>query len=131
MPNTEPAADCAAVVRRVLELAKGACTTCARRARSQSAEQGRASPPWPRWPRSGVRIFTDDGIGRAGWHAHAPGARVRLGLGVVVADHCEEASLAGNGCMNEGEVSSLLGLPGRPGRFRGGDGAAATLRWPG
>ena len=36
------------------------------------------------------------------------------GLGVVLAEHCEDASLAGGGQMNEGEWSSRLGIPGQP-----------------
>jgi dihydroorotase len=36
------------------------------------------------------------------------------GLGVTLAQHCEEAALATGGQMHEGEVSARLGLPGVP-----------------
>ena len=36
------------------------------------------------------------------------------GLGVTLAEHCEDESLAGGGCMNESLISARLGLPGRP-----------------
>jgi dihydroorotase len=36
------------------------------------------------------------------------------GLGVTLAQHCEEASLAGDGAMHEGAWSSRLGIPGMP-----------------
>jgi len=35
-------------------------------------------------------------------------------LGVTLAQHCEDASLAGGGHMHEGEWSSRLGIPGQP-----------------
>ena len=62
----------------------------------------------------GVRIFTDDGTGVQDAALMRRALEYASGLGAVIADHCEEASLAGQGCMNEGELSSLLGLPGRP-----------------
>jgi dihydroorotase len=36
------------------------------------------------------------------------------GLGVTLAQHCEDAALAGGGHMHEGEWSSRLGIPGQP-----------------
>jgi dihydroorotase len=35
-------------------------------------------------------------------------------LGITLAQHCEDASLAGGGHMHEGEWSSRLGIPGQP-----------------
>ena len=37
------------------------------------------------------------------------------GLGVTLAEHCEDEALAGSGCMNGGSLASRLGLPGRSG----------------
>jgi dihydroorotase len=62
----------------------------------------------------GVRIFTDDGAGIESAALMRRALEYASGLGVVIADHCEEPSLVGNGCMNEGDMSSRLGLPGRP-----------------
>jgi dihydroorotase len=61
-----------------------------------------------------VRIFTDDGTGVQDAALMRRALEYASDLGAVVADHCEEASLAGQGCMNEGDLSRLLGLPGRP-----------------
>src|SRR2546429_6672149 len=36
------------------------------------------------------------------------------GLGVTLAQHCEDEALAGGGHMNEGEWSSRLGIAGQP-----------------
>ena len=37
------------------------------------------------------------------------------GLGVTLAQHCEDAAIAAGGVMHEGEWSGRLGLPGSPG----------------
>jgi dihydroorotase len=114
MPNTEPAADSAAVVSRVLELAKGACCDVRPAGAITVGRQGQALAPMAEMAALGVRIFTDDGAGVQSSALMRRALEYASALGVVVADHCEEASLVGEGCMNEGDLSSRLGLPGRP-----------------
>ncbi len=114
MPNTEPAADSAAVVSHVLELAKGACCDVRPAGTVTVGRQGKALAPMAEMAALGVRIFTDDGAGVESAALMRRALEYASGLGVVIADHCEEASLVGNGCMNEGDMSSRLGLPGRP-----------------
>lgn len=114
MPNTEPAADSAAVVSRVLDLAKGACCDVRPAGAVTVGREGKALAPMAEMAALGVRIFTDDGAGVQSDALMRRALEYASGLGVVVADHCEEASLAGEGCMNEGALSSRLGLPGRP-----------------
>lgn len=114
MPNTEPAADSAAVVSRVLDLAKGACCDVRPAGAVTVGREGKALAPMAEMAALGVRIFTDDGAGVQSGALMRRALEYASGLGVVVADHCEEASLAGEGCMNEGALSSRLGLPGRP-----------------
>ncbi len=114
MPNTEPAADSAAVVSHVLDLAKGACCDVRPAGTVTVGRQGKALAPMAEMAALGVRIFTDDGAGVESAALMRRALEYASGLGVVIADHCEEASLVGNGCMNEGDMSSRLGLPGRP-----------------
>ena len=114
MPNTEPAADSAAVVSHVLDLAKGACCDVRPAGAVTLGRQGRALAPMAEMAALGVRIFTDDGAGVESAALMRRALEYASGLGVVIADHCEEASLVGHGCMNEGDLSSRLGLPGRP-----------------
>jgi dihydroorotase len=114
MPNTEPPADSAAVVRHVLDLAKGACCDVYPAGTVTLGRQGKALSPMAEIAALGVRIFTDDGAGVESAALMRRALEYASGLGVVVADHCEEASLVGHGCMNEGDLSSRLGLPGRP-----------------
>jgi dihydroorotase len=114
MPNTDPAADSAAVVRHVLQLAQGACCDVRPAGAITVGRQGRLLAPMAEMAALGVHIFTDDGNGVQDAAVMRRALEYASALGVVVADHCEEAALAAQGCMNEGDLSSLLGLPGRP-----------------
>jgi dihydroorotase len=62
----------------------------------------------------GVRIFTDDGAGVQDARLMRRAMEYATALGVTLAQHCEDASLAGGGHMHEGEWSSRLGLAGQP-----------------
>jgi dihydroorotase len=61
-----------------------------------------------------VRLFTDDGSGVQSAGLMRRAMEYATGLGVTLAQHCEDATLAGNGCMHEGAWSSRLGIPGMP-----------------
>ena len=114
MPNTEPAADSAAVVSHVLDLAKGACCDVRPAGTVTVGRHGKALAPMAEMAALGVRIFTDDGAVVESSSLMRRALEYASGLGVVVADHCEDVSLVGDGCINEGALSSRLGLPGRP-----------------
>jgi dihydroorotase len=61
-----------------------------------------------------VTLFTDDGTGVQDGALMRRALDYAKGLGVTLAQHCEDSSLAGGGCMHEGSWSSRLGLPGMP-----------------
>jgi dihydroorotase len=65
---------------------------------------------------AGVRFFSDDGdaVPQAGLLRRAM-AYLRDLPGTLVAEHAEDRSVAGDGQINEGMMSSRLGLPGLPG----------------
>lgn len=114
MPNTDPPIDCAPVAREVLELGAGTvCRVCVAGAITVG-RAGERLAPMAELAALGVRIFTDDGNGvqdagvmrRAMDYAH--------GLGVTVAEHCEDSALASGGHMHEGAWSSRLGVQGIP-----------------
>ena len=116
MANTSPVADSAAVIHEVRALGEraglvdvfpvGAITRGL--VGEELAEIGEMVE-------AGVRMFSDDG------HC-VPDARVlrnamtyaRAFDGIVIAEHCEDRSLAENGQMHEGEHSYALGLAGQP-----------------
>jgi dihydroorotase len=114
MPNTEPAIDSAAVVRQVQDLgADGLCDVHPAGAITVG-RLGRQLAPMAEMADLGVRIFTDDGTGVQDARLMRRAMEYATALGVTLAQHCEDASLAGGGHMHEGEWSSRLGLAGQP-----------------
>jgi dihydroorotase len=116
MANTMPVADHAAVIAEVRELgrAAGLCDVFPVGAITRGLE-GETLAEMGEMVEAGVRVFSDDG-------RSVPTARVlrnaltysRTFDGVVIAEHCEDASLAEGGQMHEGLTSSSLGLAGQP-----------------
>jgi dihydroorotase len=117
MANTEPVTDHAGIVAEIRDKAAdagladvfpvGAITKGL--AGESMAELGEMVE-------AGVRVFSDDG----NWVPTARMLRNALVYAkafpheIVVADHCEDASLAADGHMHEGAHSYSLGLAGRP-----------------
>jgi len=114
MPNTEPAIDCAAAVREVLDLGAGACCDVRVAGAITVGRLGRQLAPMAEMAGLGVRIFTDDGCGVQDARLMRRAMEYASALGVTLAQHCEDGSLAAGGHMHEGEWSSRLGIPGQP-----------------
>ena len=62
----------------------------------------------------GVRLFTDDGRGVQDPRVMRRAMEYATDLGITLAQHCEDESMAQGGAMHEGEWSSRLGVPGQP-----------------
>ena len=115
MPNTKPIVDSGSHVRFVVDRAVataavrvypiGAIT--AGQAGEQLAEIGDMVA-------EGAVAFSDDGrgIASAGMARVAMDYIKRFGMAYVA--HCEDVSLAAGGVVNEGVVSTRMGLPGQP-----------------
>ena len=114
MPNTEPAIDSAGVVRQVLEIGESACCDVRVAGAITVGRQGTHLSPMAEMAALGVTIFTDDGSGVQDARLMRRAMEYASALGVTLAQHCEDASLAGGGHMHEGEWSSRLGIPGQP-----------------
>jgi len=114
MPNTEPATDCAAVVREVLD--RGATALCDVRPAGAITvgRLGEQLAPLGEMADLGVRLFTDDGSGVQDARLMRRALEYAKALGITLAQHCEDAALAQGGHMHEGEWSSRLGVPGIP-----------------
>jgi len=116
MANTDPVADHAGVVHEVLDLASaaGLCEVFPIGAITKGLA-GESLAEIGEMVEAGVRVFSDDG-------RCVPTARLlRNALvyakafdDVVLAEHCEDASLAEGGLMHEGYHSYTLGLRGQP-----------------
>jgi len=115
MPNTDPPLDSAGVARQVRELGVDAAADvhpsgCITRGRA-----GTELAPMGELYDLGVRLFTDDGtcVADAGLMRRALEYATAF-PGAVLAQHCEEPTLARGAVMHEGAWSSRLGLPGQP-----------------
>lgn len=116
MANTDPVADNAAVVYEVRDLAEraGMCDVFPVGAITRGLA-GEEMAELGEMVQAGVRMFSDDG-------RCVPSTRVlrnaltyaRAFDGAVIAEHCEDASLAEGGQMHEGYHSYSLGLAGQP-----------------
>ena len=114
MPNTEPAIDSASVVAQVLDLGYESCCDVRVAGAITVGRQGKQLAPIAEMTGMGVRIFTDDGNGVQDARLMRRAMEYASALGVTLAQHCEDASLAGGGHMHEGEWSSRLGIAGQP-----------------
>jgi dihydroorotase len=114
MPNTVPAIDHAGIVREVLELGRAAPCDVRTSGAITVARAGEQLAPIGEMAELGVRFFTDDGSGVADARLMRRAMEYASGLGVVLAQHCEDPVLSAGGHMHEGEWSSRLGIPGQP-----------------
>jgi dihydroorotase len=115
MANTEPVADNAAVIQEVLALAEkaGLCDVFPVGAVTRGLE-GESLSDIGEMATAGVRMFSDDGkcVQRA--RVLRMALEYANAFDVIIAQHCEEESLAEGAQMHEGYYSSVLGLAGQP-----------------
>jgi dihydroorotase len=114
MPNTTPPIDCAAVVQQVLDLGRSAPCDVHTSGAITVGRAGEQLAPMAEMAALGVRVFTDDGTGVQDNGLMRRAMEYAVGLGVTLAQHCEDDALCGGGHMHEGEWSARLGIPGQP-----------------
>ncbi|HEY1989257.1 MAG TPA: dihydroorotase [Acidimicrobiales bacterium] len=114
MPNTNPPLDSADAVRNVLELAHTATAQVAVAGAITVGREGHHLAPMAELAALGVHLFTDDGAGVQSAGLMRRALDYARGLGVTLAQHCEDGTLACDGAMHEGDWSSRLGIPGMP-----------------
>lgn len=114
MPNTEPALDNVALVSYVLDQGARTPIDVAVAGAITQGRRGEVLAPLAEMAALGVRLFTDDGTGVQDPSLMRRALTYAKPLGVRLAQHCEDERLAAAGSMNEGVVSSRLGLIGRP-----------------
>ena len=114
MPNTEPAVDSAGVAAEVLALGAGCAAEVAVAGAITVGRAGHALAPLGELAALGVTLFTDDGAGVQDGALMRRALDYAKGLGVTLAQHCEDTCLAAGGAMHEGSWSSRLGIPGMP-----------------
>jgi dihydroorotase len=112
MPNTEPALDNVALVGYVLEQGAKTPIDVAVAGAITVGRAGQLLAPMAEMAALGVRLFTDDGNGVQSAGLMRRALSYAKPLGVTLAQHCEDDSLAG-GVMNDGPLAARLGLLGR------------------
>jgi dihydroorotase len=116
MPNTHPAIDNEASVDFIIRRSHdaGFCNVFPIGAITKGRE-GKELAEMGTMIRAGAVGFSDDGDGIADSSVTFRAMQYLTMFGKLMIQHCEDVSLAGNGCMNAGETSSRLGMPGRTG----------------
>ena len=114
MPNTEPPIDNAGTAREILELGRRATAEVLVAGAITLGRRGERLAPIGELAALGVRLFTDDGAGVQDGALMRRALDYAKGLGVTLAQHCEDDTLAAGGAMHEGAWSSRLGVPGVP-----------------
>jgi len=115
MPNTDPVNDTAGITRAILEkaAAEGAVRVYPIAAITRG-QQGQELAEMGELREAGCVAVSDDGRPVASARVMRRALEYAKAFGLVVIDHCEEPTLAEKTCMNEGPVSTVLGLRGEP-----------------
>ena len=115
MPNTQPRLDHAGVLLQVIQRAEqvGLCHVHPIGAVSKNLE-GKELTEMRELVRAGAVAFSDDGL--PVWHAGVMRKALEYAssFGFLVIQHAEELELTAGGCINEGWISTQLGVGGMP-----------------
>ena len=122
MPNTEPPIDSAGVASEVLALGVGCMAEVSVAGAITVGRAGHALAPLAELAALGVTLFTDDGAGVQDGALMRRALDYAKGLGVTLAQHCEDTCLAAGGAMHEGDLVEPARHPGHARRGRGGHG---------
>ena len=115
MPNTDPVTDNQAAVGFIVK--QGEAAQAARvypYGAITLGQKGEQLAEFGELVHAGAVAVSDDGHPVESSHRMRTALSYALTFGIPVADHCEDSSLAQNGVMHEGLVSSRLGLKGIP-----------------
>ncbi|MBM9606225.1 dihydroorotase [Desulfopila inferna] len=114
MPNTDPVNDCAAVTRFILEKAAGCSARVYPVGSISSGSAGKSLAVYGEMKDAGAVAVSDDGLPVLDSQLMRRAMEYSTSYNMVVISHAEESSLSRNGCMNEGDTSTRLGLKGIP-----------------
>jgi len=115
MPNTEPVNDTAGITRAIVEKARaeGAVRVYPIGAITRG-QKGEELAEYGDLKEAGCVALSDDGRPVASARIMRRALEYAKAFDLALIDHCEEPTLAEKACMNEGPVSTHLGLRGQP-----------------
>ncbi|HEV2473071.1 MAG TPA: amidohydrolase family protein, partial [Chthonomonadales bacterium] len=115
MPNTEPAIDTAAVVRMILERAQGVGSARVHPIGAATRSMaGDRLTEMAELKAAGAVAISDDAFPLQSAETMRRAMEYCAMLGMPMLTHNEDKTLTQRGAMNEGYVSTVLGLPGIP-----------------
>jgi dihydroorotase len=115
MPNTSPVADAPSTITWIKErAAQVACVNVLPAGAISKDIAGEELAPIASLAQSGAVAITDDGKCIQNHELMRRAVEYARMVGIPVMDHCQDYNLVGEGVVNEGRWSTLLGLPGWP-----------------
>ncbi len=114
MPNTEPPISDPFVVSYIKEKAAGHLADLAICGTMTKDRKGEELAPMAALAQAGVRMISDDGSAVKSAEVMRRVFEYAKMFDLLVTQHCEEHSMTTGAAMNEGRVSTKLGLPGWP-----------------
>ena len=115
MPNTSPVADTPSTITWIKDRAREvACVNVLPAAAISKNIAGEELAPIASLAQSGAVAMTDDGKCIQNHELMRRAVEYARMVGIPVMDHCQDYNLVGEGVVNEGRWSTLLGLPGWP-----------------
>ncbi len=115
MPNTSPVADSPSTIAWIKDrAAEVACVNILPTGAISKGLMGEELAPIGSLAQAGVVAITDDGRCIQNNELMRRAVEYARMFDLPVLDHCQDYNLVGNGVVNEGEWSTLLGLPGWP-----------------
>ncbi len=114
MPNTEPPISDPFVVSYIKEKAAGHLVDLAICGTMTKDRKGEELAPMAALAKAGVKMISDDGAAVRSAEVMRRVFEYAKMFDLLVTQHCEEHSMTVGAAMNEGRVSTKLGLPGWP-----------------
>lgn len=113
MPNTDPAIDSAEVVEFILNKGKGQLVDVFPIGAVTKERKGESLSPILELIEAGVVGLSDDGVAVKTAKMMRNALEYAKEYNIPIIEHCEDSSLC-DGSMNEGTISTMLGLPSLP-----------------